>query len=126
MPYQDKAAQREYQRRWVAQRRAEFLADKACAWCGSIDSLELHHADPNKKVSHAIWSWGRERRLNEIAKCVVICRSCHERAHAEARRVEAELRYPCGTVQSYKRGCRCDACRKGNRDYQRGRKRAAA
>ena len=47
--------------------------------------------------------------------------SLHERAHAQARRVEAELRHPCGTVQAYKRGCRCDACRRGNRDYQRAR-----
>ena len=115
-------AKRDYQRRWVAARRGEFFADKRCLWCGSRERLELHHADPNKKVHHAIWSWGDSRRLNEIAKCVVICRVCHERAHAEARRVEAELRHPCGTVQSYKRGCRCDACRKGNRDYQRTRK----
>jgi hypothetical protein len=122
MPYRDRQAQREYQRRWCAERRAEFFADKTCAWCGTAERLELHHADPGKKVSHAIWSWGRERRLNEIAKCVVICRGCHERAHSEARRVEAELRHPCGTVQSYKRGCRCDLCRRGNRDYQRARK----
>lgn len=125
MPFKDRAAHREYQRRWVAERRAEYFADKDCAWCGSTDRLELHHADPNKKVHHAIWSWGRERRLNEIAKCVVICRACHERAHAEARLIEAELRHPCGTVQAYKRGCRCDECRKGNRDYQRARKAAA-
>ena len=25
----------------------------------------------------------------------------------------------CGTVQAYWRGCRCDGCRKGERDYQR-------
>lgn len=115
-------AKRDYQRRWVAARRAEFFQGRTCAWCGTSDELELHHADPNKKVSHAIWSWGTERRLNEIAKCVVICRGCHARAHSEARRVEAELRHPCGTVQSYKRGCRCDLCRRGNRDYQRAKK----
>lgn len=125
MPYRDRAAQREYQRRWCAERRAEFFGDKSCAWCGSTDALELHHADPNKKVSHAIWSWGRERRLNEIAKCVVICRACHQRAHAEARRVEAELRHPCGTRQAYQRGCRCDGCRAAQRDYHRARRAAA-
>lgn len=124
MPFADRAAKRAYQREWVARRRAEFMQDKACAWCSSTDRLELHHADPNKKVHHAIWSWGTARREAEIAKCIVICRACHERAHAEARRVEAELRHPCGTVQAYKRGCRCMACRRGNRDYQRERKAA--
>ena len=124
MPYKDKAAQREYQRRWVAERRAEFFAGKSCAWCGSSDRLELHHANPNKKVHHAIWSWGENRRLNEIGKCIVLCRSCHERGHAEARRVEAELRNPCGTFASYKRGCRCDSCRAANAQYQREAKAA--
>lgn len=125
MPYKDRDAHREYQRRWVAERRAEFFADKSCLWCSSQERLKLHHADPNRKVSHAIWSWGRERRLNEIAKCIVLCQPCHATAHAQARRVEAELRHPCGTRQSYKRGCRCNSCRAANRDYQRERKATA-
>lgn len=41
-------------------------------------------------------------------------------------RVEAELRHPCGTIQSYRRGCRCDACRAARRDLARQRKREAA
>lgn len=121
MPYADREKQKAYQRRWVAARRAEFFADKACLWCGSTVLLELHHADPNKKVSHSIWSWGENRRLNEIEKCIVLCAECHDRAHSQARRVEAELRNGCGTYQAYKRGCRCDGCRAANRDYQRAR-----
>lgn len=119
MPYRDRAAQRDYQRRWIAARRAEFFAGKTCLWCGDTDSLELHHADPAKKVSHSIWSWGEHRRRAEIQKCVVLCQGCHQRAHSEARRIEAELRNPCGTYAAYKRGCRCDSCRAANRDYQR-------
>lgn len=122
MPYGDKTAQREYQRRWVASRRAAFFADKTCEWCGRPERLELHHMDQNKKVSHAIWSWGENRRHNEIAKCVVICRPCHEAAHSVARRVEAELRHPCGTYAAYKRGCHCVSCRAANAAYQRERK----
>lgn len=123
MPYADRQAQREYQRRWIARRRAVFFKGKACAWCASTVALELHHRDPNLKLHHAIWSWGETRRQAEIAKCIILCDSCHERAHGEARRVEAELRNPCGTWQSYKRGCRCVACRAGNRDYLRELKR---
>lgn len=126
MGYADRDAQRSYQRRWVASRRAAFFKDKTCAWCQSTERLELHHQDPANKVSHAIWSWGEARRATEIAKCFVLCRPCHERGHAEARRLEAQLRHPCGTVQSYKRGCRCDGCRMGNRDYQRALKQGAA
>lgn len=121
MPYADRQAQRDYQRRWAARRRAEYLDGKTCSWCDSDDDLELHHADPSKKVAHAIWSWGRERRLNEIAKCIVLCRSCHNRAHGQARRVEAELRNPHGTVRRYWIGCRCDLCRLARREYERDR-----
>jgi len=126
MPYADREAQRDYQRRWIARRRALFFKGKRCEWCDSTDGLELHHRDPSQKVHHAIWSWGLERRLAEATKCYVLCRTCHQRAHSEARRVEALLRHPCGTAQSYWRGCRCEACRAGYREHVQARKRSAA
>ena len=81
MPYADRTTQREYQRRWMASRRAEWFVDKACEHCGTTDRLEIHHRDPEKKVAHAIWSWAAEKRLAELAKCVVLCRDCHEDQH---------------------------------------------
>ena len=128
MPYADPAAQRAYQRRWARERRKAFFADKACEWCGATEQLELHHRDTSKKESHKIWSWGEARRLAEIAKCIVLCNTCHKHAHFETRRVEAELRNPCGTVAAYKRGCKCGPCTLANRERvreQAARKRAA-
>ena len=52
-----KAYLRDYQRQWVARRRAEFFAGKACVRCGSQERLELDHIDPKLKVAHQIWSW---------------------------------------------------------------------
>ena len=124
MPYKDPDAQRAYQRRWVHIRRASFFAGKACEWCESTEELELHHRDTNKKESHKIWSWGEARRLVEIAKCIVLCATCHRRAHAEARRVEAELRNPHGTRQRYELGCHCEPCRSAKADYNRERRAA--
>lgn len=123
MPFKDAAAQREYQRQWVSRRRNAFFADKQCAWCESTERLELHHRDTSKKEAHAIWSWSAARRAAEIAKCIVLCRKCHQRAHGEVRRVEAELRNPCGTMAAYKRGCHCSLCRMANAEAQRGQKR---
>lgn len=77
MPYADKEKQREYQRQWMANRRAEFFTGKACVQCDSTDRLELDHIDRQVKVSHNIWSWSRERREAEIAKCQVLCHDCH-------------------------------------------------
>jgi hypothetical protein len=117
--YADAQTQRDYQRRWVAQRRALFFSEKECEWCGERSSLELHHIDVTKKESHNIWSWGEKRRLAEIAKCLVLCQSCHQRAHSEARRVEAELRNPHGTRNRYDLGCKCADCREAKWAYNR-------
>lgn len=78
MPMATPEAQREYQRKWKARRRADFFADKCCVRCGSTERLELDHKDPKLKISHNIWSWSKERREAEIAKCQVLCNECHQ------------------------------------------------
>lgn len=70
-------AKREYQRKWVADRRAKWFYDKSCSECGSKNRLELHHVDPKLKTSHRIWSWSWERIELEVQKCIVLCEVCH-------------------------------------------------
>jgi 5-methylcytosine-specific restriction endonuclease McrA len=72
-----KAYIREYQRRWLRARRAQFFAGKKCMVCQSTIQLELHHVDRSTKVSHHVWSWRQERRDAEIAQCQVLCSRCH-------------------------------------------------
>jgi len=112
MGYKDPAKQREYTRKWVAARRAEFMDGKCCVDCGSTERLELDHVDPATKEHHAIWSWSQKRRDAEIAKCVVRCRACHIERHAAERRQEHGQ-------GAYKRGCRCDVCRAANAEKNR-------
>lgn len=76
---------REYQRRWIAKRRAEFFDGKSCEKCGSKESLELDHIDQATKVSHNIWSWTEVKRLSEIEKCQILCSECHKIKTLEAR-----------------------------------------
>jgi hypothetical protein len=84
MGYLDPGTQRRFVRRWVAKRRADWLAvNGPCKRCGSTQKLELHHRDPAEKVSHRIWSWAPARRDAELAKCDVLCRWCHNQAHRE-------------------------------------------
>lgn len=118
MPFADPEVRRAYHRERWTRRRAAYLAGKCCAWCGATDDLQVHHRDPEKKGSHRIWSWSQQRLEAELAKCEIVCAPCHAKAHAEARRIEAELRNPCGTYQAYARGCRCDACRAARRDIK--------
>lgn len=92
MPYAEPTAQREYQRKWAARRRAIFFRGKECERCGSRANLQLHHRDPRLKVAHAIWSWGEKRRQAEIAKCEVLCGDCHVDEHRPAMRELAAAR----------------------------------
>jgi len=70
---------REYQRQWMAARRAEWFAENGpCALCGSWDDLELDHVDPATKVHHVVWSWSKARREAELAKCRALCETCHK------------------------------------------------
>jgi len=105
---------RAYQRNWLAARRQRYLSDKRCKRCGKTETLEIHHVDPKQKVSHNIWSWSDARRDAELAKCEVLCRSCHNAHH------KSEMEKPIvhGTITAYKtKGCRCDACRKAVRAH---------
>jgi phage terminase large subunit GpA-like protein len=111
---------REYDRQWVAKRRAEFFADKVCTNCGSTSRLELHHPDPSKKTGNAIWSWSKERREEEISKCVILCHSCHKEISDEQMR-KTPIH---GTYVCYKQGCRCKECKQANRDDMRKRRQA--
>lgn len=106
MPYQDRDAQRKYQREWIARRRSEWFADKVCELCGSGTDLELDHIDPTQKVSHSIWSWSAARRAVELAKCRALCSDCHL-AKSKTERLRGEespaSRHTVGTVCEVRR-----------------------
>lgn len=126
MPYSNPDTQREYQRQWRAQRRAEWFEGKVCIDCGSEDELELDHEDPDNKITHNIWSWSAKRREEELKKCAPRCNPCHLEKTRIQRLERAEILNPCGTSAAYRRGCRCDACLEGfkaaNQLYNRTRR----
>lgn len=92
MPMATPELQREYARKWMAERRRSFFQDKKCSICASSDNLELDHIDPLTKVSHRIWSWSQPRREAEIAKCRIVCKPCHD--------VKSRTEHPCGELNS--------------------------
>lgn len=103
MPYKDRAKHNEFNRLWIARRRAEYFAGKCCARCGSTDRLELDHINPETKISHAIWSWSATRRAAELAKCQPLCYHCHK-AKSRAEKLQHG-------IARYDSGCRCEICR---------------
>ncbi len=69
---------RNYQREWMARRRAEWFLTRPCVDCGDTEDLQLDHVDASQKVTHAVWSWSKKRRDAELAKCVSRCFFCHQ------------------------------------------------
>lgn len=108
MGYSDPEKQREFQNGWVKSRREEWLAENGpCVLCNGTDDLEVHHKNPDQKVSHRIWSWTALKREKELAKCVVLCGECHKQESAKQRRMQS----PHGTRNRYRKlGCRCARC----------------
>ena len=110
MPYADLEQRREYDREWRKRRRSEWIEENGPCPCGETENLEIDHVDPaTKTVPIAqIWSWSRERREEELAKCQVLCTSCHERkSHSEGWGRTPRH----GTRSRYSSGCRCPECR---------------
>lgn len=112
MPIMDIEERRRYQREWLAARRSKWFRDKICADCGASEGLELDHVDPSKKVTHRIWSWSKERRDEELKKCVARCESCHRKRSSEQLRKLLTKPWVHGRVVTYLgHGCRCDECK---------------
>ena len=106
---------RQYQRDWMARRRGEWFAGKSCDHCGSQENLELNHLDRATKITHRVWSWSRERRESELAKCQPLCKSCHKKVTQE------QLTKPIahGTKSGYNKGCKDECCMEGMRQWFR-------
>lgn len=118
MPYKNPDKQREYQRKWVANRRETFFRDKHCAKCGSTEDLELDHIHPSLKWKHRIWSYSWEKILKEVAKCQILCHSCHwEKSIQEKKEKKHTITH--GFLRTYNEGCRCIRCRRAFRDSEK-------
>lgn len=105
---------REYQRKWIARRRAEYLSDKSCVVCGSTDALEVDHINPDEKKYHVAALWGMSEnnpnRVTELAKCQILC-SMH---HKEKTKAWWAGKANHGRTL-YAKGCKCEVCREAQR-----------
>lgn len=103
---------RAYQLQWMEARRSEWImANGPCVHCGSEENLEVDHIIPRKIAGglapSAIWSRREEVRTRELAKCQVLCSTCH----AEKSRSES-FQGNHGARAMYERhGCRCEPCK---------------
>ena len=63
-----------------------ILRQAGCSICGERDHrcLEFHHINPTDKKAEVVRliSWSRQRLLEEINRCAVLCCNCHLKVHA--------------------------------------------
>jgi hypothetical protein len=111
MPYTDPDRKREYQRQWIASRRAQWIAERggSCVQCGSTDRIEIDHIDPSQKSYNPTSAWSLVEGYKELNKCQILCHACHRiKTHGDHRNEH-------GTKAGYVRnGCRCPDCRSWN------------
>jgi len=106
MPYKDIEKQRKAQRE-SSKRRAEKISSYqkgyrkekrkwyfdlmetlGCNTCSETSStcLEWHHLDPSNKLDNVAYlahsNCAKQRILNEMEKCIVLCSNCHKKYHA--------------------------------------------
>lgn len=114
------AYMRSYSRRRYAERSqmAIELLGGVCAECGSMDDLQVDHVDPSTKLFDVKQLLYKRRLdapevLDELAKCQLLCRLCHEAKTGSERSVEH------GGGLSGKKNCACSPCRARKAEYMR-------
>jgi len=64
----------------------EYLGGKCieCSYNKHTCALDIHHLDPSIKDKNfnRMRGWCKERILNEIKNCVLLCRNCHAEVHS--------------------------------------------
>ena len=59
---------------------SKILEGESCEFCGSLINPCYHHIDPSTK-SFAISHCPKWALQDELAKCIILCKSCHAKYH---------------------------------------------
>ena len=71
---------------WFKEEKVKDCAN-GCSVCGFIgvpEDYDYHHVDPKTKISSVadmLGTYGRGKVIAEKLKCVIVCKSCHEKIH---------------------------------------------
>lgn len=74
----------------------EYKKSLQCAHCGIKDFrvLDFHHSDPEQKsfgIAAMVARVSKEKFLEEVSKCIVLCANCHRIEHYNEKLVEDQI-----------------------------------
>ena len=87
--YKNKKLYLKKNKRYIQRKREwwnDYKLNLKCNKCSEdhISCLEFHHKNPELKeanISSVILTWSKERLMNEVKKCEVLCSNCHRKEH---------------------------------------------
>lgn len=132
MPHKNKDEFNAYMRKYMLDRYRKRMAKAIqelggkCVICGKTEELQFDHKDKKTKslTLGKMWSVSELKFQEELKKCQLLCRKCHEeKTREELGRKSARETH--GTLSSY-RYCRCPECVKAKTDWCREYKRKRA
>jgi len=57
-----------------------------CEMCGRLDGLDFHHKNPkDKRFKISSRYYLTDSLLEELKKCFLVCKNCHQKRHKELR-----------------------------------------
>lgn len=90
MPHKDPDVNRQYMRRYMLDRynrrkeeAIQFLGG-VCVDCGTTNMLEFDHIEPTTKsfvIGKKLSSVSKEKLKEELEKCQLLCKTCHDEKH---------------------------------------------
>ena len=103
---------RRYENRMKAMIR---LLGGECVKCGATENLQFDHKDRETKKFTIAGRWDAKASIliPELAKCQLLCESCH------LEKTRSEISVEHGGGISGKRNCKCDPCRYRKNEYMR-------
>jgi len=83
----------------LGRKKRKFIVEQmggVCVSCGFDkyhSALQVHHLDPSKKDNTfgSIRGWNKQRILDEIQNCVLLCACCHAAVHSGELKLHPDI-----------------------------------
>lgn len=85
--YEERKKQIREREKVIRKKVQDYKKTQVCAHCGFSDyrAIDFHHIDPSTKKFEpsSMWArgWSLEKCMEELNKCIPLCKNCHAIVH---------------------------------------------